>query len=90
MQQGVQARGYFILELEKLEIRADDLKITLLLQKGRFILILSSKHVLKTSDTLPRNGKTMNKLFFSVLNVTVFIVSLLLRKFLIQLSFNSI
>ena len=86
----MQARGYFILELEKLEIRAVDLKITLLLQKGRFILILSSKHILKTSDTLPRNGKTINKLFFSAVNVTVFTVSLLLRKFLMQLSFNSI
>ena len=86
----MQARGYFILELEKLEIRAVDLKITLLLQKGRFILILSSKHILKTSDTLPRNGKTINKLFFSAVNVTVFTVILLLRKFLMQLSFNSI
>ena len=35
-----QAIGHFIFELEKLEIGVDDLKITLILQKWRFLLIL--------------------------------------------------
>ena len=41
-----QAIEYFILELEKLELHVDDLKITLVLRKGRFLLILLYKRVL--------------------------------------------
>ena len=59
-----QAVRHFIFELKKLEIRADDLKITLILRKGRFLLILFFKRVLKSSDNLPRNGKTVTKSFF--------------------------
>ena len=40
-----------------MEIRVEDLKIALILQKGRFLLILFFKRVLKSSDNLPRNGK---------------------------------
>ena len=70
----------FIFQLEKLEIRVEDLKITLILQKGRFLLILFFKRVLKSSDHLRRNGKTITKSFFSAVNVTGFSVSLLLTK----------
>ena len=84
------AIGDFIFELEKLEIRVEDLKITLILQKGRFLLILFFKRILKSSDNLPRNGKTITKSFFSAVNVTGFSVSLSLRKFLMQLSINMI
>ena len=63
-----------------------DLKITLLLQKGRSLLILFFKRVLKSSDNSERNGKTITKSFFSAVNMTSFSVSLLLRKFLMQLS----
>ena len=53
-----QAVGYFIFELTKIiEIRVDDVKITLILQKGRFLLILFFKRVLKRGNLL-RNGKT--------------------------------
>ena len=85
-----QAIGHFIFELEKLEIRDKELKKTLLLQKGRFLLMLFFKRVLKLSDNFPRNGKTITKSFFSAVNVTGFSVSRLLRKFLMQLSINLI
>ena len=52
--------------------------------------MLYLKSVLKSSDNLPRNGKTITKSFFSAVNVTGFSVSLLLRRFLIQLSINLI
>ena len=73
-----------------MEIRVDDLQITLILQKGRFLLILFLKHVLKLTDNLPRNGKTITKSFFSAVNMTGLSVSFLLRKFLMQLSINLI
>ena len=71
-------------------MRVEDLKITLILQKGRFLLILFFKRVLKSSDNLPINGKTITKSFFSAVNMTGFLVSLLFRKFLMQLSINLI
>ena len=52
-----QAIGHFISELEK----------TLILQKGRFLLILPFKRVLKSSDNLQRNGKTVTKSFSQLL-----------------------
>ena len=42
-----------------MEVRVEDLKVTLILQKGMFLLILFSKRVLTSSDNLPRNGKTI-------------------------------
>ena len=72
--------GILSLKWKKLQIRVEDL------QKGRFLLILFFKRVLKSSDNLPRNGKTITKYFFPAVNVTSFLVSLLLRKFLMQLS----
>ena len=53
-------------------------------------MILFLKHVLKSSDTLPRNGETITKSFFSAVNVTGFSVTRFLRKFLTQLSINMI
>ena len=47
-----QAIGHFIFELEKLEICVYDLKIVLILQKGRFLLLPFFKRALKSSDTL--------------------------------------
>ena len=61
----VQAIGHVFFNWKKLEIRVDDLKITLTLLKGRFLLILFFKRVLKSSDNLPRNSKTITKSFFS-------------------------
>ena len=60
------------LNWKKLEVRVDDLKIALILQKEKFLLIPIFKCVLKSSDTLPRNDKTITKSFFSAVNVTVF------------------
>ena len=65
---------------KKLDIRLEDLKTTLILQKGRFLLFL--KLVLKSSDNFPGNGKTITKFFFSAVNVTGFSVSLLLSNYL--------
>ena len=75
---------------KNLEIRADDLRITLVLQKRRFFLILFFKRVLKASDTLPGNEKTITKSFFSAVNVTGFSVSRSLENYLVQLSVNLI
>ena len=58
----------------------DDLKITLILQEGRFLHILFLMRVLKSSDTVPRKGKTITKSFFSAGNVTNVLVSYLLEK----------
>ena len=76
------------MNLIKLEIRVEDLKITLILETGRFLLIPFFKRVPKSRDNFPINGKT--KSFFSAANVTDFSVSLLLRKFLMQLSISLI
>ena len=73
-----------------MDIRVEDLKITLISQKGRFLLILFFKRLLKSSENLQKNGKSITKSFFSADNVTGFSVSLLLRKFLMQLSINLI
>ena len=58
-----------------METRVDDLKITLILQKRRFLLILLCKRVFKSSHNLPRNGKTITKSFFSAYNVTSLVLS---------------
>ena len=58
----------------------DDLKITLILQEGRFLHILFLMRVLKSSDTVPRKGKTITTSFFSAGNVTNVSVSYLLEK----------
>ena len=76
--------------IEHFTFVVDDLKIALILQKGRFLLILFLKRVLKSSNNLPRNGRTITKSLFSAVTVTGFSVSLLLRKFLTQLSVNLI
>ena len=60
---------------KNLEIRVVGLKISLILQNGRCLLILLFKHVLKSSDNLLRNGKIITKCFFSAVNVTGFSVS---------------
>ena len=73
-----------------METCVEDLKITLISQKERFLLILIFKRVLKSSDNVPRNGKTTAKSFLSAVNMTSFSVSQLLRKFLMQLSINLI
>ena len=73
-----------------METCVEDLKITLISQKERFLLILIFKRVLKSSDNVPRNGKTTAKSFLLAVNMTSFSVSHLLRKFLTQLSINLI
>ena len=71
-------------------IHVEDLQINLILKKGRFLLTLFFKVSLKSSDNLPRNGKTITKSIFSNVNVTGFSVSFLLRKPLMHLSINLI
>ena len=73
-----------------MEMRVDNLKINLILQKGRFLPILIIKRVLKSTGNLPINGKIITFSFFSAVSVTGYSVSLLLRKFLVQLSINFI
>ena len=53
-------------------------------------MTLFLKRVLKSSDNIEGNGKTITKSFFSAVNMTSFSVSLLLRKFLMQLSISLI
>ena len=51
----------------------------LILQKGRFLLILFFKRVkkcIKSSDNLPRSVRNITKSFFASANVTGFPVSL--------------
>ena len=71
-------------------IHVEDLQINLILKKGKFLLTLFFKVSLKSSDNLPRNGKTITKSIFSDVNVTGFSVSFLLRKPLMHLSINLI
>ena len=55
-----QAKGHFIFELKKIGNtcwRFKNKKITLILQKGTFSPILSFKHVIKSSDNLPKRVK---------------------------------
>ena len=73
-----------------METRVEDLKVTLILRKRRFLLTLFFKRVLKSSDNLPINAKTITKFSFSPVSVAGFSVNLLLRKFLMQLSINLI
>ena len=63
-----------------MEIHVKDLKIT----------DKVFKRVLKSSDNLPRNGKTITKSFFSAVNVNGFSGSLSLRNCLMQLFINLI
>ena len=83
----LECKQYGILSLnwKKLEIRVDDLKITLFFQKERFLLIPFFKLILESNDNLPRNGKTITKSFFSAVNVTGVFSQLLMRSFLIFL-----
>ena len=69
-----------------MEIRVDNLKVTLILQKRRYLLILIIKSVLKSTGNLPRNGKNITISFFSAVSVTGYSV----RNFLVQLSISFI
>ena len=81
-----QEKGISLLNWKTLQIGINYLKITLILHKGRFLLILYFKLVLKSSNTFSRNDKTITKSFFWAVDVTSFSVSHLLRKVLMQLS----
>ena len=61
-----------------------DSKITLILQKGRFLLILFCKCVLIARDKLPRYGRAINNSFFSTVSATG------MQKGFIQKRFNAI
>ena len=62
-----------------------DLRITLILQKGRLLLILLCKRVLKARDKLPIYGRTINSSFL----LTVSVTGVFKKKF-IQKIFNAI
>ena len=85
-----QAIDHFIIELEKIGDTCWRFKNNSSFTKGKFLLMLLFKRVLRSSDNLPRNGNTITKSFFSAVNVTGFSVTLLLRKSLMQLSINLI
>ena len=63
-----------------------DSKITLILQKGRFLLILFCNCVLIATDKLPRYGRAINNSFFSTVNATVVCKKVLFKNVLMQLS----
>ena len=76
---------------KKLEICVDDLKITVWLYKREgFYWYFFVNVLLNQVDTLPRNGKTISKSFFSAVSVIGLSVSPSLRRFLIQLSIKLI
>ena len=85
-----QAIGHFIFELEKLGNTCWRFKNNSNFTKGKVFTDTIFKLVLKSSGNLPRNDKTTTKSFFSASNATGFLVSLLLRKLLMQLSINLI
>ena len=53
-------KGTLSLKQKNLQRHTVDLKIILILQKGRFLLILFCKHVLIERDQLPRYGRAIN------------------------------
>ena len=60
--------------MEKL---VEDWKITLILQREKILMTLFFKRVLRSNDGLAREGKTMAKSFFSVVNVNAFYLTVL-------------
>ena len=61
-----------------------DLKITLVLQKGRFFLRLLCKHVLISRQKLERYGRAINSSFFSMVKVTGVSKNFLFNKVLLM------
>ena len=57
-----------------------DLKTILILQKGRFLLMLFSKRVLIARDKLPRYGRAIKNNFFSTVNATRVCKNVLFKK----------
>ena len=78
-------RKQAFLSWKKFDFMIDDLKITLILQEGRFLHILFLMRVLKSSDTVPRKGKTITKSFFWEGNVTMCQWVIYWKSFLMQL-----
>ena len=67
-------------------MRVVDLKITSILQKRRFLLILFCKRILIARDKLPRYGRAINNSFFSTVNAMRVCKNFLFKKVLMQLS----
>ena len=63
---------HLIFEMEKKRNTCWWFKITLIWQKGRILLILFFKCVFKSMDNLPRNDKTITKLFLAAVNMIGF------------------
>ena len=61
-------------------------KITLILHKGRFLLIPFCKHVLIARDKLLRYGRTINNYFFSIVIAKRVCKNVLFKKVLMRLS----
>ena len=56
-------KGILSLNLKKLPIRADGLKIISILQNEMLLLMLLCKRVLKQKDNIPKHGNTINNSF---------------------------
>ena len=82
----MQAIEHFIFEQEQIGNTCWRFKNNSHFTKRKFFTDAIYKRVLKSSDSFQRNGKTMTKSF----NAAGFSVSLLLRKFLMQLSISLI
>ena len=84
-------KGTLSLKRKKLIRRVVDLKITLILQKGRFLLIVFCNRVLIAREKLPRYGRAINNYFFSTVNVKVVMklsTSLMGNAFFLKMSFK--
>ena len=79
-------KGTLSLKRKKLLRRVVDLKITLILQKGRLLLILFCKRVLIARNKLPKYGRAKNNCFFSTVNARGVCKNFLFKKVLMQLS----
>ena len=67
-------------------MRVVDLKITSILQKRRFLLILFCKRILIARDKLPRYGRAIKNSFFSTVNAMRVCKNFSFKKVLMQLS----
>ena len=56
-------KGILSLNLKKLPIRADGLKIISILQNEMLLLMLLCKRALKQKDNIPKHGNTINNSF---------------------------
>ena len=79
-------KGILSLNLKKLAIRVDDLKITLILQNEMLLLMFFCKCDLKQREDIPRYGRTKNNSFLRTVCSNIFCKNCLFKNILMHLS----